>query len=66
MRTDDDPLEAERRQILEIIRKLQDDHQRHLKPYLDMLVRIESIRSPRMYVTQEQAQAMGLVTRARG
>lgn len=65
MRTDDDPLEAERRQILEIIRRLHEDHPRHLKPCIDRLVRIEACRpGPRLVVPLEQAMAAGLVPRA--
>jgi hypothetical protein len=63
MRTDDDdPLDAERRQLFEYIRQLQLAHQRELKPYVDALVRIESMRvSPRTIVTIEQAKAAGLL-----
>ena len=64
MRTDDDPFEAERRQILEIIRRMQDDHQKQLKPYIDRLVRIGSLYpAPRLVIPLEQAMAAGLMPR---
>jgi hypothetical protein len=65
MRTDDDPLDAEERYLVECIQRLQEEYTRVAKPYTDRLVRLRALRAPpRWLVTVEQAQAMGLVPRA--
>ena len=42
----DDPTEARRRHALEAIANLHREYERAAKPYIDMLVQIESMRPP--------------------
>lgn len=54
-----DPLDAQERHLHAMLRRMQEDHQQHIKPVLDQLVRIARLRpAPPMFVTAEQWAAV--------
>lgn len=61
MRTDDDTLVAEERYHLETIHALRLQYEAAIKPHVDRLVYLRSIRpQPPIVITLEQAQAAGI------
>ena len=53
---------SEERYLREMIATLNAHHEKMIKPYIDRLVEIHSLRPrPAMMVTREQAEALGLM-----
>lgn len=52
---------AEERHLREMLAMLQNSYEKAAKPYVDRLVALHSRSQPQMFVTIEQAQALGLM-----
>lgn len=53
--------EAEERYLRETLAMLQESYAKAAKPYIDRLAALHSRRVPKIVVTVEQAQALGLM-----
>lgn len=57
---DDEKLDEMERQIHEVIRHHREAYEHAIKPYIDQLVRIQSLRPVRLFVTRDQLASFAM------